>query len=151
MWHTHIHPSIHTHQIEINLKRNVNFKEGWGCSVAQWQNDASMHEILGSVSSTVSKTNTVEYTNTRKSGGKYANSRGLSLGKQGEGGSSHLTTLPHYWSAIWSLQVATDSALLLLCPYCLKQNMEHGSRSGTLIKWMAILCKWVHLLVLEFS
>lgn len=59
-WHTHIHPSIHTHQIEINLKRDVDFKEGWGCSAVQWQNDGSMHEILGSVSSTVSKTNPVE-------------------------------------------------------------------------------------------
>lgn len=70
MWHTHIHPSIHTHQIKINLKRNVDFKEGWGCSVAQWQNDASMHEILGSVSSTVSKTNTVKQHEHKKEWGK---------------------------------------------------------------------------------
>lgn len=38
----------------------------------------------------------------------------------------------------------------LLCPYCLKQNMEGGRQSGTFTKWIATLCNWVHLSVLEF-
>lgn len=92
-WHTHIHPSIHTHQIEINLKRDVDFKEGWGCSAVQWQNarnpGLSLQYCLKNQSSRTTQTQ-------ERVGERYANSRGLSLGKQGEGGSSHLTPLPHF-------------------------------------------------------
>lgn len=70
MWYTHICPSIHTHQIKINLKRNLVIKEGWGGSIAQWQNAASMHKILGSVSSTVSKNKTVKQQEHKKEWGK---------------------------------------------------------------------------------